>query len=88
MSNARTHADAAPSPMLNGGWNDMRYVYQAATHVSLPGPPCVMAMISSKTMNPNVVRRISVTAMIGMSSGSVMRAKVSHADAPSTEAAS
>ena len=63
-------------------------MYQAATHVSLPGPPWVMAMISSNTMKPNVVRRMSVTAMMGMSSGSVTRAKLPHGEAPSTAAAS
>src|SRR5262249_58031846 len=47
--------------MLNGGWNEIRYVNHAATHVALPGPPWVMAKIASNTMKANVVRRTRLT---------------------------
>ena len=66
----------------------MRYVYQAATQVALPGPPWVMARISSKTMKAKVVRRIKLTAITGRRSGRVMVHQRRQAEAPSTSAAS
>ena len=73
---------------MNGGWNAVRYVYQAATQVALPGPPWVIAKISSNTMKANVVLKMRLTAMIGRSSGSVTCQKTRQPVAPSTWAAS
>src|SRR5215813_8052600 len=85
---ASAKAEAAPSPTLNGGWNEMRYVYHAATQVALPGPPWVMARISSKTMKAKVVLRMRLTAMTGKRRGKVTPQNRWAGEAPSTSAAS
>jgi len=63
-------------------------MYQLATQVESPGPPSVMARISSKTMNEKTVRRTRSTTTVGNRSGSVIDQNRRPAPAPSTSAAS
>ena len=61
---------------------------QAATQVASPGPPWVIARISSNTAKAKAVRRIRMMAMICCSIGSVIWRKRCQALAPSIEACS
>ena len=56
-------------PKLLGGEKVILKLYQAATQVASPGPPWVIARISSNTAKANAVRRIRMMAMICCSIG-------------------
>ena len=58
------------------------------TQVASPGPPCVIARISSNTANAKAVRSTRITAITGRSIGRVTCQKRRQAVAPSTAAAS